>query len=78
MYTYADKACLFANNMYNVSTFHIRSLMTGLKKEEPAHRTKNERDVIRMFEEAVPALNASLLDKGDRNLRRTLSGKKGH
>ena len=33
MYLYIDRACLCANNMYNVANFHIRNLMTGLKKE---------------------------------------------
>ena len=33
MYLYIDRACLCANNMYNVANFHIRNLMTGLKGE---------------------------------------------
>ena len=33
MYLYIDRACLCANNMYNVANFHIRNLMTGLKKD---------------------------------------------
>ena len=31
MYLYIDRACLCANNMYIVATFHIRNLTTGLK-----------------------------------------------
>ena len=34
MYLYIGTgACLCANNMYNVANFHIRNLMTGLKKD---------------------------------------------
>ena len=42
MYLYIDRACLCANNMYNVANFHIRNLMTGLKKDISL-RTENER-----------------------------------
>ena len=41
MYLYIDRACLCANNMYNVANFHIRNLMTGLKKDISL-RTENE------------------------------------
>ena len=33
LFSYADRASLCANNMYNVANFYIRNLMTGLKKE---------------------------------------------
>ena len=41
MYLFIDRACLCANNMYNVANFHIRNLMTGLKKDISL-RTENE------------------------------------
>ena len=59
MYQYIDRACLCANNMYNVANFHIRNLMTGLRKE-PALCTENERSVIRTFASSIPAVNFSL------------------
>ena len=59
MYLYIDRACLCANNMYNVAHFHIRNLMTGLKKDISL-RTENERSVIRTFESSIPAVNFSL------------------
>ena len=59
MYLYIDRACLCANNMYNVANFHIRNLMTGLKKDIPL-RTENERSVIRTFASSIPAVNFSL------------------
>ena len=59
MYLYIDRACLCANNMYNVANFHIRNLMTGLKKDISL-RTENERSVIRTFAGSIPGINFSL------------------
>ena len=59
MYLYIDRACLCANNMYNVANFHIRNLMTGLKKDLSL-RTENEKSVIRTFASSIPAVNFSL------------------
>ena len=59
MYLYIDRACLCANNMYNVANFHIRNLMTGLKKDLSL-RTENERSVIRTFAVSIPVINFSL------------------
>ena len=62
MFSYIDRACLCANNMYNVANFHIRNLMTGLHKDEH-ERTQNERDVLRLVSESVPAINERLAEK---------------
>ena len=59
MYLYIDRACLCANNMYNVANFHIRNLMTGLKKDLSL-RTENERSVIGTFAVSIPVINFSL------------------
>ena len=59
MYLYIDRACLCANNMYNVANFHIRNLMTGLKKDLSL-RTENEKSVIRTFAASIPVINFSL------------------
>ena len=59
MYLYIDRACLCANNMYNVANFHIRNLMTGLKKDVSL-RTENEKSVIRTFAGSIPGVNFSL------------------
>ena len=59
MYLYIDRACQCANNMYNVANFHIRNLMTGLKKDVSL-RTENERSVIRAFAGSIPEINFSL------------------
>ena len=59
MYLYIDRACLCANNMYNVANFHIRNLMTGLKKDVSL-RTENEKSVIRTFAGSIPGINFSL------------------
>jgi len=62
IFSYLDHACLCANNMYNVANFHIRNLMTGLHKDEH-ERTQNERDVLRLVSESVPAINERLAEK---------------
>ena len=62
MFPYLDRACLCANNMYNVTNFHIRNLMTGLHKDEH-ERTQNERDVLRLVAESVPVINERLAEK---------------
>ena len=58
MYLYFDRSCLCANNMYNTANFHIRNLMTGLKKD-PSLCTENEKSVMRTFGRAIPVINFS-------------------
>ena len=74
MYLYLDRACLCANNMRNTANFHIRNLMTGLKKK-PAERTANETAVIKAVTEAIPAINKSLRDKYELKVRNILARK---
>ena len=61
-FPYADYASLSSNNMFNVSNFYTRNLMTGLKKTEKEW-TENEQDVIRAVTEAIPSINSALKDK---------------
>ena len=56
MYQYIDRACLCANNMYNVANFHIRNLMTGLKKDISLHKDFcriHPRDQLLLKDEAL-------------------------
>ena len=46
MYRYCQQACRSFKNMYNVTNFYIRQLLTGFDKPEDS-RTPNERDAIR-------------------------------
>ena len=62
MYLYFDRSCLCANNMYNVANFHIRNLMTGLKKD-PSLCTENEKSVMRAFGRAIPVDQLLTQDK---------------
>ena len=59
MYLYLDRACQCANNMYNVANFHIRNLMTGLKKKG-SQCTENEASVISTFASSIPGINSGL------------------
>ena len=74
MYLYLDRACLCANNMRNTANFHIRNLMTGLKKK-PAERTANETAVIKAVTEAIPVINKGLRDKYELKVRNILARK---
>ena len=69
MFSYLDHACLCANNMYNVTNFHIRNLMTGLHKDEH-ERTQNEKDVLRLVAESVPVINERLAEKYETRKKR--------
>ena len=71
LYPYLDRACLCANNMYNVSNFYIRNLMTGLRKDLSA-RTVNERDVIDTVTGSIPGINEKLREKHDLKVRNIL------
>ena len=66
MYLYIDRACLCANNMYNAANFHIRNLMTGLKKDISL-RTENEKSVIRTFAGSICRIHpcGQLLPQGE-------------
>ena len=69
LFPYVDRACLCANNMYNVSNFYIRNLMTGLKKDERG-RTANEAFVIKTVSGSIPGINDRLREKYDRKVRK--------
>ena len=68
-FSYADRASLCANNMYNVGGFYIRNLMTGLKKEIRL-RTENENFVIGTVTGSISGINDSLRDKYERKVRK--------
>ena len=75
LFPYLDRASLCANNMYNVSNFYIRNLMTGLKKD-PSLRTENERAVIDTVSGSICGINERLREKYElkiRNIRRSAS-----
>ena len=69
LFSYADRASLCANNMYNVGGFYIRNLMTGLKKDIGV-RTENENFVIGTVTGSISGINHSLRDKYDRKVRK--------
>ena len=62
LFAYMDYACLCANNVYNVTNFIIRNLMTGLKKDALSI-TKNEKDVILSVEDGVRKANDAALKR---------------
>lgn len=64
LFSYCDDMCFKSKNMYNVTNFYIRQFMTGLKKE-PLKRTKNENDVIDLFETHIKEVNAIRIRNGN-------------
>ena len=69
-----DRSSLCANNMYNVSNFYIRNLMTGLKKALP-ERTANESLVIETVASSIPGINESLRQKYDHKVEKIRNDK---
>ena len=61
MYRYCQQVCRSFKNMYNVTNFYIRQLLTGFNKLEDK-RTPNERDAVRDV--------TALLEQRNRELNR--------
>lgn len=74
-FEYAEFSCLATNNMYNVTNYYIRNLMTGLKKSEK-ERTENEKDVIKLIQESIPTINKKLEEKYNLKISNIRSNKK--
>lgn len=54
LYPYLRECCWLSRNLANATTFRIRQLLSGLKKEKP---TPNELSVIQSLEGALPEMN---------------------
>ena len=72
LFSYFNRLTAAAKYMYNVANFHIRQLMTGLKKE-PSVRTPNEQSVIDKVAKYLPLINDGI---AERNRKRAADGKK--
>ena len=72
LFSYFDRLTAGAKCMYNVANFHIRQLMTGLKKK-PSERTPNEQSVIDKVAKYLPLINDGI---AERNRKRAANGKK--
>ena len=57
LYPYFENCTQKAKNLYNVTNFHIRQVMTGIKKE-PSERQENEANVLDNIEHSLPQMNA--------------------
>ena len=63
MFEYCDSITAWSKNMYNVANYHIRNVMTGLKKS-PEERTANENEVLKTVFNSFVALNSIRVSKG--------------
>ena len=57
LYPYFEDCTIKAKNLYNVTNFHIRQVMTGIKKE-PSKRQDNEINVLDNIEHSLPLMNS--------------------
>ena len=57
LYPYFEDCCKKAKNLYNVTNFNIRQVMTGIKKK-PFERQENEVNVLNNIEQSLPQMNA--------------------
>ena len=56
LFDYCDDLCFKSKNIYNVGMFHLRQLMTGLKKDKALIQTL-EAEVIQKVESSLSELN---------------------
>ena len=57
LYPYFEDCTQKAKNLYNVTNFHIRQVMTGIQKE-PSKRQENEANILDNIEHSLPLMNA--------------------
>ena len=57
LYPYFEDCTKKAKNLYNVTNFHIRQVMTGIQKE-PSKRQENEANVLDNIEHSLPLMSA--------------------
>ena len=57
LYPYFEDYCKKAKNLYNVTNYNIRQVMTGIKKK-PSERQENEVNVLKNIEQTLPQMNA--------------------
>lgn len=56
LFEYCDTMCFNSKNMYNVTNFYIRQIMTGVKKDKPL-LSENEKEVFTMIQNSLPTMN---------------------
>lgn len=56
LYPYFEDCTQKAKNLYNVTNFYIRQVMTGIQKE-PSKRQENEANVLDNIEHSLPLMN---------------------
>ena len=54
LYSYFNTICGNSKCLYNVTNYYVRNMMTGIQKDI-SKRTSNEKAVIQMVEQALPA-----------------------
>ena len=60
LYSYFNTICGNSKCLYNVTNYYVRNMMTGIQKDI-SKRTSNEKAVIQMVEQALPAYEQTRL-----------------
>lgn len=56
LFGYFDELCFNSKNLYNVTQFYIRQVMSGVKKDKSL-RHENEKEVLKLIQACLPQLN---------------------
>ena len=75
LFDYCDDMCFKSKNIYNVGMFHLRQLMTGLKKDKVLIQ-KLESEVIHKVESSLSELNDIKEREHEKKNRRRLENGK--
>ena len=76
LFEYCDQMCFNSKNLYNVGMFHLRQLMTGLKKDKALVQNL-EKEVIEKVKHYLPSLNEiKEREHEKKNKKRLQQGKK--
>ena len=59
LFNYFDELCFKSKNLYNVSNYYFRQVLTGIQKDKP---TPNEKEIIDIINSNIPIVNKIKID----------------
>lgn len=67
LFQYCDDMCFKSKNMYNVTNFYIRQIMTGVKKDKSL-QSENEKEVFKMIQNSLIPMNNTKIETYEKKL----------
>lgn len=67
LFNYCDTMCFNSKNMYNVTNFYIRQIMTGVKKDKPL-QSQNEKEVFSIIKSSLIPMNETKTQTYEKDL----------